>query len=532
MPNKTNNLKLIKPQNSSAPIKDAAGFIWENPGKAINREGLIIDTSTEVWNLSQSTKNLYINWQTVGINNEIKEAMKAYFFRLVESQQGNSVIAVFDRLKHTLKAMDRLNSIYDLSYEKITGLLNKLRSTNTEWKFANLRQWYKWCFENNIPGFDGAIVKNLEKLSIPGFKAGVAVLTRDPEKGPFSDKEFSLIKQAVKNEAIPLLLRICIMLLLELGIRPEQVVQIDKSDLKVIQKDEKKVYSLDITQLKQQIVGKAEKKRRRITNALGENIELLIKENQELYVYTKKEEEPLFCSKINSDNAPSLEKSTITSLTGIAVGRMTTRTLRCQLQKFAQIAQLRTAATKKLINLYPYRFRYTFGVKHANSGVPPIIMADMFDHKSTNSTKIYVKSSSNSVSRLNATIGSDEYYQETMGNFLGKVVEHPSEPSPNSILSGTTPTLKNLGGIGQCGANFLCNLYPPLSCYVCPKFLAWKDGPHEQMLQELKAYVKQLGKEINNSSNRIPGQLDEVMQAIEVLLLKIKEDQNNKGDDR
>lgn len=164
--------------------------------------------------------------------------------------------------------------------------------------------------------------------------------------------------------------------------------------------------------------------------------------------------------------------------------------------------------------------------------MPPIVLSDMLDHKSTESAKIYVKSSSNSVSRLNATIGSDEYYQEITGRFLGKIVEHPSNPSPHSILPGTTPTLKNLGGIGQCGANFLCNLNPPLSCYVCPKFLAWKDAPHEQMLQELKTYVQQLAKGINNPSNRIPGQLDEVMQAIEVLLLKIKKDQDNKGDDR
>jgi len=528
MPNKTNNLKLIKPQNRNAPIKDAAGFIWENPGKAINREGILIDTSTEVWNLSQSTTNKYINWQTVGIDNEVKEAMKAYLFRLVESQKADSALAEFGRLKSILRRMDRVNSISDLSYENIISELNKRRLLNKEWDFAAFRRWYRWCFENEIPGFDGAIVNNLNKLKISGHKVGIAVLTRDPEKGPFSEKEFSLIKQAVKNEDIPALSRTCVMLLLELGIRPEQVVQIDKSDLKIVQKGEKKVYSLDITRLKQQIVGKPEKKRRRISNALGENIELLIKENHELYICAETEE-PLFYSALNSDNAPSLEKSTITSRKGKAVGRMTTVMFRYQLQKFAQLARLTTPATNKLINFYPYRFRYTFGVRHANLGVPANVLSDMLDHKSTNSSKIYIKSSSNSVLRLNATIGSDEYYQEITGRFLGKLVEHPSDPSPNSILSGTTPTLKNLGGIGQCGANFLCNLHPPLSCYICPKFLAWKDGPHEQMLQELKTYVQQLSERINNPSNRIPAQLDDVMQAIEVLLLKIKENQNNKG---
>lgn len=211
---------------------------------------------------------------------------------------------------------------------------------------------------------------------------------------------------------------------------------------------------------------------------------------------------------------------------------MTTLMVKYQLEKFGKIANLRVPTTEKLINLYPYRFRYYFGTRHANLGMPAIVLADQLDHASTRAAKIYTKSSSNSVTRLNDTIGSDEYYQQIMGSFLGKIVKHPEDPSPNSILSGTTPTLKNLGGIGQCGANFLCDLYPPLSCYICPKFLAWKDGLHEQMLQELKSYVQQLSREINNPSNRIPSQLDEVMQAIEVLLLKIKENQNNEGDNQ
>ena len=82
--------------------------------------------------------------------------------------------------------------------------------------------------------------------------------------------------------------------------------------------------------------------------------------------------------------------------------------------------------------------------------------------------------------------------------------------------------MKNLGGIGACGANFLCNLFPPLSCYVCPKFIAWKDAPHEAMLDELEDYVQHMAETSGNPHDRIPHQLKETILAGKALLVKLE----------
>jgi hypothetical protein len=106
---------------------------------------------------------------------------------------------------------------------------------------------------------------------------------------------------------------------------------------------------------------------------------------------------------------------------------------------------------------------------------------------------------------------------------MGQIVPRPRRTKDSSVILGSTPTLKNLGGIGFCGANFLCDLHPPLSCYVCPKFQAWIDGPHQQLLEELETFVQSLIAQSVNQSDRIPYQLVEVVTAIRQLLSRIQE---------
>src|SRR2546423_5819240 len=52
----------------------------------------------------------------------------------------------------------------------------------------------------------------------------------------------------------------------------------------------------------------------------------------------------------------------------------------------------------------------------------------------------------------------------------------------------------------------------------CPKFQAWIDGPHEELLLELEAHVKELIEQSGNPSDRIPHQLADVMASIRQLM--------------
>ena len=126
------------------------------------------------------------------------------------------------------------------------------------------------------------------------------------------------------------------------------------------------------------------------------------------------------------------------------------------------------------------------------------------------------------VNSLNEALGKNEQYSATIDRFIGKIQSKTEDDTKRGVIQGTTPTLKNLGGIAACGANFLCNLFPPLSCYVCPKFIAWKDAPHEAMLGELESYVERIAKTSGNPHDRIPHQLKETILAVKALLVKLE----------
>lgn len=82
----------------------------------------------------------------------------------------------------------------------------------------------------------------------------------------------------------------------------------------------------------------------------------------------------------------------------------------------------------------------------------------------------------------------------------------------------------NTGGVGGCGRDpqkeGLCDLFPPLSCYLCPFFAALRSGPHREVLDSLESYLKQ-----NKASAdpRILRQLDDILTAIRTVLKKLGE---------
>jgi hypothetical protein len=195
-----------------------------------------------------------------------------------------------------------------------------------------------------------------------------------------------------------------------------------------------------------------------------------------------------------------------------------TRSLSHHLEHYTIAASIISPRTGKLLRLSPLRLRHTFGTRHSEQGTPVRLLAELLDHSNQASSLYYVKATSSMVGRLNQSLGDNPQYAGVVDRFLGRVESRTGAESAGSVIPGSTPTLKNLGGIGSCGAGYLCHLYPPLSCYVCPKFVAWVDGPHRQMLEELQIHVDALRQRSGNPSDRIPQQLQEVMEAIRAVL--------------
>ncbi len=157
-------------------------YVWDNPGKLIDRSGRVIDVSGEVWPLSDYSGDCHINWNLVTTATDLKDSMKAYLGHVVESQSPSAASSVFEHLKKCLNYLSPRTSLRNLNYVHLERVLMKLRSGITVWMFGHLRRWYRWCCDRGLPGFQPEIAKDLYRIKIPTSSNGQAVQTRNPAR--------------------------------------------------------------------------------------------------------------------------------------------------------------------------------------------------------------------------------------------------------------------------------------------------------------------------------------------------------------
>lgn len=492
-------------------------FIWNNPEKVIDRNGRTVITTEEIWELQDPLDNINLNWDMLKTAADIKDAIKCHVAHTIEAQAPRTAHQVYQQLKYCFRRLPPFKSVWDINYEALEGAVAQARIERKDWHFHYIRRWYRWCEDQGLPGFSGELANRLYRLKINNNTHGERVMSRDPDDGPLSHDEHSLIRRAVKEDKGRLVDRVIIMLLLELGARPTQLVQLEEQDFIVqMSPSEQPFYALSVPRAKQRNVGEAEKKRRRISQELGRLIEKLIEVNHFKFG-DQGSQMPLLCIRNRRNKKLTNELKVRYALHLKVVG------FAQRVRTYPASLNLISPRTGNIIKLSSRRLRYTYFTMLAEQGTSTMHLAELADHSNDKSITIYVSSTSSVVDRLNAALGKDTHYANTIKRFLGDVVESISNKSVSTVIFGSTSTLINLGGIGVCGANFLCKLYPPLSCYLCPKFQAWTDGPHEKLLTELEGYVQQLVEGRGNSNDKIPYQLAEVIVSIRQLLERIGE---------
>ena len=492
-------------------------YVWWNPGTVIDRNGFPVDTKGEIWRLNDISRARRLNWDLSDTATDIKDSMKAYAVHSIESQGPLTIGCIAQGLRHFLSIAGRLESLQHLNYSVLEAALTKMRLLGTAHKFSAVRRWYRWCTDQGLPGFQEEITTRLNRIKLPRLEAGLAVMSRDLTKGPLDDQEHWLVRQAITAGEGDLLERVCVMMVLETGSRPSQLVLLKKQDFQVQQAPSGEAfYSLDIARMKQRTVNGHDRKRRRISPELGMAIHQLMASNHQQYG-DRGPQMPLLCT------IKCLKRRAVPEPLKAQYGlHLSAQALSRRLKRFALAAKIISPRTGKLLKLSALRLRHTFGTRHAEQGTPAKLIAELLDHSRLCSVMVYIKSTSNTVDRLNKALGDNDRFTGMIRHFLGRIQPRTGVEASQNIIPGCTPTLKNLGGIGICGAGFLCQLYPPLSCYVCPKFIAWVDGPHQRMLEELRLHAQELRERSGNPSDRIPQQLEEVIAAVEAVLERIK----------
>jgi hypothetical protein len=280
--------------------------------------------------------------------------------------------------------------------------------------------------------------------------------------------------------------RAIVMLHMELGHNPVASARLRNSDLVRYETSSAVVWQLDVPRVKKRIP-RRETKRRPISATLGSLLKSLQRDGPA---------NPLL---------HWLPASQPEGAIGLAMRR------------FAEAADLVSPRTQQRLRINPRRFRFSIATHMAEEGASLFHIAEVLDHSDTQSVRVYVETASSIADPV--AKATDDALMPLVRRFQGRIVEDDAGGLSHQKIPAVAPHLGlpqlDVGGIGYCGRDAaregLCQLLPPLSCYLCPSFAALQTGPHRQMLALIEEFLEV---QEPQSDRRILVQLDQVRAAI------------------
>ena len=128
---------------------------------------------------------------------------------------------------------------------------------------------------------------------------------------------------------------------------------------------------------------------------------------------------------------------------------------------------------------------------------------------------MYFEIGSNIVERLDKALEGN--FSDYLGYFKGRLIESSRADDINGsrdkrLIYNSDTAPEDQREIGLCGESTLCHLDPPYSCYLCPKFLPYKEADHEFVFNEL--IENRQSRLIETNGKRLGVQLDTVIIAV------------------
>jgi hypothetical protein len=139
--------------------------------------------------------------------------------------------------------------------------------------------------------------------------------------------------------------------------------------------------------------------------------------------------------------------------------------------------------TGAMININPYRFRYTLGTNLARNGNGEYVIAEALDHSDTQNAGVYVRNIPEIVERIDKAVALQ--LAPLAQAFQGVLVVNETKARRGYDRSSRICSVG--GSVGTCGSYGFCGALAPIGCYTCSHFQPWLDGPHELILDQLIA---------------------------------------------
>ncbi len=466
-------------------------------------DGQLVDTTQEVWRFRSSLdggKTITLHWERQDepsiLSPRARHLLKLYFADRIARKKARTIendFWMFLRLQEWLRS--RIHP--PAEWANLTeGLVRAFlqhgveRTADKGNDFSRLRTFYRWGVARQYRDFDPAFLEILRSITAVGNAKGHSVRFRDAVRGPFSSDELLLIGRAVRQNLGASQDRAIVMLHLELGHNPNASARLRNSDLIRYETTSGAVWQLDVPRVKKRI-SRRETKRRPISNVLGSLLKSLAECDPDgpLLHWL-----PASCPE-----------------TAINVA----------MRRFAQAADIISPRTQLRMRMNARRFRFSIATHMAEEGASLFHIAEVLDHADTQNVRVYVETASSIADPV--ALATDGALAPLVRRFQGRIIdsdEHlPAAGHSDRMVPAAVPHLGiphlDVGGIGLCGRDAdrdgLCQLFPPLSCYLCPSFAALRAGPHRQMLESIDEFLRS---HEHRSDRRVLLQLDQVRAAI------------------
>lgn len=490
------------------------------PEMARTRSGVQFDPHAERWSYRDSSDNVSLNFNKFRlVTDSFVVASKQTLLWYAENMSQSHLMNLYQRLEHFLRTVtgERDEPLNEITSRDLVNYRASLRKRDS-WYLGSLSGLLQKWHELGYLGVTDDAVALLKQLRIQGNLKGEAVLTMDPEHGPFTDIEVQSIQagldKSLSDDQINLESYLIVYLYMLLGQRSVQYAALKVCDVGVSRTREgASVYTLRIPRAKQRgQLTRTEFKDRVLIPQIGGL--LVVYANQVRARYAGRlpdpSEAPLFPAKKSRANEP----------VGFTFHR-TSDALADSLERSVNKLNVASERTGQPIHITATRFRRTVGTRAATEGHGELIIAELLDHTDTQNVGVYVEAVPGIVERIDRAVAMQ--LAPLAKAFAGVIIEDESQATragdPTSRICD--PHFEaSMKPMGNCGKYGFCGSLAPISCYTCSNFQPWLDGPHETVLSALISERERL---LASSDVRIASINDRTILAVAEVVRRCEE---------
>ncbi len=183
--------------SSPVPFASLGDELCTLPEHVRTRNGVLFDPRADRWAFRDSAKTVSLDFSRVMASSVMVTSLKATLVWYAENKSPHHLANMFERFSHFLRTLSSDGVFVELV--SANDLLNYRSSLSTDqrWYLGNLSGFLQKWHSMGLPGVTDDAIAFLKQLRLKGNRKGEAVLTMDPENGPYSDIEFESIYAAL-----------------------------------------------------------------------------------------------------------------------------------------------------------------------------------------------------------------------------------------------------------------------------------------------------------------------------------------------